>query len=101
VEMPLRGAAIHPRPSRADSYPHITNGGEQPGERPPAGFATRASLSKWFAIRKGHHGQATQACDFRPRSEPMVIVAGACAERVAMTASIRGSITSAAGRSGS
>ena len=44
---------------------------------------------------------ATQACDFRPRSEPMVIVAGACPERWATTASISGSISAFAGRSGS
>jgi len=37
---------------------------------------------------------ATQARDFYPRSEPMVIVAGACPERWATTASISGSITS-------
>ena len=38
---------------------------------------------------------ATQVCDFRPRSEPMVIVAGECPERRwATTASISGSITS-------
>src|SRR5215469_6454961 len=39
-----------------DSYPDLINGGEKPDERPPAGFATRASLSKWFASREDHHG---------------------------------------------
>src|SRR2546430_7304646 len=46
-------------------------------ERLPA----RASLSRWFASQI-----ATQVCHFRPRSEPMVIVAGACPERWPTTA---------------
>src|SRR5207248_215584 len=41
---------------KSDSYPHLINGGEKPDERPPEGFATRASLSKWFASREDHHG---------------------------------------------
>src|SRR5258707_13457357 len=38
---------------KADSYPHITNGGEKQGERPQAAFAKRASLSRWFARKAG------------------------------------------------
>src|SRR6266699_2788555 len=45
-----------PRGSSPDSYPHVTNGGEKQDERPQEGFATRASLSKWFANREDHHG---------------------------------------------
>src|SRR5690349_8402871 len=41
---------------RPDSYPQITHGGEKPDEHPQAGFATRASLSRWFASQEGHHG---------------------------------------------
>ena len=44
---------------------------------------------------------ATQACDLRPRSVPTVMVRGDLPVRWANTASIRGSITAFAGRSGS
>ena len=85
----------YPSPRKADSYPHLTNGDEKQSERLPGTFATRASLSRWFASQI-----ATQACHFRPRSEPMVIVAGACPERRATTANISGSISAFAERSG-
>src|SRR5258707_4119219 len=42
--------------SKPDSYPHVTNGGEEQDERPQAAFAKRASLSRWFAIQEAHHG---------------------------------------------
>src|SRR6266852_6718324 len=41
---------------RPDSYPHITNGGEEQDEHPQEGFAKRANLSRWFAIPEAHHG---------------------------------------------
>src|SRR5260221_10898316 len=39
-----------------DSYPQITNGDEKQDERPQEAFAKRASLSRWFASRRDHHG---------------------------------------------
>ncbi len=43
-------------PGRADSYPHVTKGGEEQDERPKVAFAKRASPSRRFAIPVEHHG---------------------------------------------
>src|SRR5947209_113778 len=49
----LNDTPLHRMP---DSYPHFTNGGEKQDERPQEAFASRASLSRWFAIPEDHHG---------------------------------------------
>src|SRR5690349_12812299 len=36
-------------------YTQITNGAEQPDERPPATFGPVANLSTGFSTREGHH----------------------------------------------
>jgi hypothetical protein len=59
-------------------------------------FATRASLSRWFASQQAHHGSGK---DEPPRHAtslqkvPTVIVMGDWPEPSAKTASIRGSMT--------
>src|SRR5215471_15042819 len=45
-----------PQAFMPDSYPHFTNGDEKQSERHQETFATRANLSKWFAIQEDHHG---------------------------------------------
>src|SRR5947209_9339521 len=45
-----------PRTLMTDSYPQVTNGDEKQSERLQGTFATKASLSRWFASQEDHHG---------------------------------------------